>query len=183
MTAALRAWGIGRVVLMVGAAMLLIETTATNQFGLPTIEDRINGWSLLPALVALVMTEPLVDRSPELTAHATRPFVVIAVGRLALAYAGAGAVAGYCQLSRDGHVVAVYVVAGLSLAAVAVALAGRWYWVPLVPVSFAWLQHAAGDFPRPGFAVPLPVLLAVVASSCLAYVAGSALREEVQRRQ
>ncbi|RHW25811.1 hypothetical protein D0Z08_17365 [Nocardioides immobilis] len=183
MTAALQAWGVGRVGLLIGAAVLLIETTATDQFLLPTFPDRLNGWALVPALVALTMAEPLVDRSPDLTRHATRSPVVIALARLALAYAGAGAVAGYCLLSPDGRMVAAYVLAALSLAAGTVALTGPWYWVPLLPISFAWLQHAAGDFPRPTFAIPAPTLVAVVAGSCLAYVGASAVREEVQRRQ
>lgn len=105
------------------------------------------------------------------------------VTRLTLAYAGASAVAGYCLLSPDGSVVAAYALAAISLAAGTVALTGPWYWVPLLLVSFAWLQHAAGDFPRPTFAIPAPVLVAVVAGSCLAFVGASAVREEVQRRQ
>ncbi len=170
MTAALRAWGVGRVVLLVGVAVLLIETTATDQFSLPTIEDRINGWALVPALVALTFAEPLVDRSPQLTEHTTRSPVVIALVRLALAYTGAGALAGYCLLSPDGGVVAGYVLASLALAAAAVTLLGPWYWAPLLPIAFGWLQHAAGDFPRPAFAIPMPVLAGVVAGSGLAYL-------------
>ena len=42
---------------------------------------------------------------------------------------------------------------------VTVALTGPWYWVPLLPASFAWLQHAAGDFPRLTLAIPAPVLM------------------------
>ena len=162
--------------LAVGAAVLLVETTATDQFGLPTIEQRLNGWSLLPALVAITMAEPLVDRSPYLTEHATRSPAVIAVARLALAYAGAGAVAGYCLLSSDGAVVASYVVVFLSLAAFAAALLGPWYWVPLLPLSFAWLQHAAGAFPRSSFVIPAPVVVGAVVGSGLAYVAATVLR-------
>jgi hypothetical protein len=170
LTAVLRAWGFGRVVLLVGAAVLLIETTATDQFSLPTIEDRLNGWALVPALVALTFAEPLVDRSPQLTEHATRSPVVIALARLALAYAGAVAVAGYCLFSPDGGVVATYVLAALALSSAAVALVGPWFWAALLPIAFGWLQHAAGDFPRPGFAIPVPVLVGVVAGSGLAYL-------------
>lgn len=176
MTAALRAWGAGRLVLLVGAAVLLIETTATDQFGFPGIQQRINGWSLLPALVAIAMTEPLVDRSRDLTEHATRSPALVALARLALAYAGAGAVAGYCLLSSDGAVVASYVVVFLSLAACAAALLGPWFWVPLLPISFAWLQHAAGAFPRSSHAIPASVVVGAVVGSGLAYLAATVLR-------
>ncbi len=176
MTAALRAWGIGRVVLLVGAAVLLIETTATDQFRLPTVEDRINGWALLPALVALTFAEPLVDRSPDLTEHATRSPAAIALARLALASTGTGAVAGYCLFSPDGGVAATYVVAALALATAAVALVGSWFWAPLLPVAFAWLHHAAGDFPQPGSGLAMPVLAGVVAGSGLAYIGSTISR-------
>lgn len=176
MSTALRVWGLGRVVLTVGAAVLLIETTAADQFSLPGIEDRINGWSLVPALVALTLAEPLVDRAPQLTEHATRSPVAIALARLALACAGAGAVAGYCLWSPDGALVAPWVLAALGLAAVAVAMIGPWYWALILPIGFGWLQAAAGQFPSPSFGMPATVLLVIVVSSALAYVAGSLIR-------
>ncbi|KAA1427880.1 hypothetical protein [Nocardioides antri] len=176
MIAALRAWGVSRVVLVVGVAVVVIETTATDQFTLPTIEDRINGWALVPALVALTLAEPLVDRSPELTEHATRSPVVIALARLALAYAGAVVVAGYCLFSPEGGVVAAYVLTSLALASVAAALIGPWYWAPLVPITFAWLQQTAGAFPRPSFAIPVAVLVGTVAGSSIVYAGATVIR-------
>jgi hypothetical protein len=176
LTAALRAWGAGRVTLVCGLAVLLVETTATDQFGLPTVEDRVNGWSLLPALVALTVVEPLVDRSPQLTEHATRAPVVIALARLGLAFAGAGAVAGYCLLSPEGGLVAAYVLTAVALAAVMVALLGPWYWVPLLPIAFAWLQQAAGDFPRPAFAIHPLLVVSGVVGACLAYLGATIVR-------
>ena len=183
MITALRAWGLGRVALTACLAVALIETAATDQFAVPTIPDRLNGWALIPALVAFTLAEPLIDRSPQLTAHATRSPVLIAVTRLGLAATGTALVCGYCLLSPDGEIVARWVAAGVAVGALAVAMLGPWYWVPLLPGSFAWLQHAAGAFPRPTYAMPGTVLVGVIACTCVAYVGATLVRDAIQRRR
>lgn len=163
-------------VLVVGATVVLIETTATDQLTVPPFSSALDGWTFVPPLVAVVCAEPLVDRTPHLTEHATRAPVAIAVARLALAGAGAAAVSGYCLLSPDGVVVAQYVAAAASVATVAVALAGSWYWLPLLPLAFGWIQHTHGLFPTQTCALPAPVVVGAVVGSGLAYVAATVLR-------
>ncbi|MDZ5619594.1 hypothetical protein [Nocardioides bizhenqiangii] len=181
MIAAIRAWGGVRVVLVVGLTVLLIETTATDQLSVPPFSFALDGWTFVPPLVAVVCADPLVDRTPQLTEHATRAPAFIAVARLALAGSGAAAVSGYCLLSPDGVVVAQYVVAAVSVAAVAVALADSWYWLPLLPLAFGWIQHTHGQFPTQTVAIPVPTLGAIVAGSCLAYVGGTLVRSGLSR--
>jgi hypothetical protein len=182
-TAALRAWGIVRIGVVIVGAVLLVETTATDQLVLPGVDERINGWALVPALVAMTLCEPLVDRSPELTELATRSPVVVALARLLLVHAGAATVAGYCLLSPEGVVAAQWVVASIAVATGAAALLGPWYWASLLPLSFAWLQHAAGDFPRQSFAIPAAVLVGLVLGTVVVHVGATLVREEAQRRR
>ena len=181
MIAALRAWGGVRVVLVVAATVLLIETTATDQLNVPPFSFALNGWTFVPPLVAVVSAEPLVDRTPQLTEHATRAPAVIAVARLALAGSGAAAVSGYCVLSPDGVVAAQYVAAAMSVAVVAVAVADSWYWLPLLPLAFGWIQHTHGLVPNQTVPITSPVLGAIVVGSCLAYVGGTLVRTELSR--
>lgn len=155
MIAPLRAWGAVRVAITFGLAVLLIETTATDQLTIPPFTHELNGWCFVPTLCAVALAEPLIDRSPQLTELGTRSPVTLALGRLALVYAGGGAVAGYCWWSPpDGGWVAPYVLLFLALATVAAAVLGTWYWLPLLPLLLVWLQVSASGFPGPDFAVP-----------------------------
>lgn len=182
MIAALRAWGAGRVVLLVGAVFVLIETTATDQVSLPPFTHDLNGWSFVPPVVAIVMAEPLVDRSTDLTLHATRRLSTIALARVGLAYAGGAAVAGYCLASAEGTYVAGYVLVFLAVGTVAVAALTTWFWVPLLALFVVWLQVAGTDFPRASSVIPAWQVLVAVVGSWLTYVGSVLLREEARLR-
>ncbi|WP_183095103.1 hypothetical protein [Nocardioides stalactiti] len=159
MIATLRAWGVVRTTLLAVVAVVLVETTATDQFSVPPFSFALNGWSLLPPLVAVSFAEPLVDRSPQLTAHATRSPVAIGLGRLTLSTAALTPVAAYVLTAPEGPWVVPWLVAAAAAAATAVALARSWYWVLLLPLSFGWIQHTHGSFPGPDFAAPVALLV------------------------
>lgn len=161
---------------MIGLAVLLVETTATDQFLVPPFSHSLNGWSFVPPLVAIGMADPLVDRTPQLTEHATRSPATVALGRLGLAFGGALAVAAYSSHSPGGPWVAQCTVAFAAVAVGSAALLAGWYWVPLLPLSFAWLQQTHGSFPAPSFAISAPVLIAVVAVAGLAYTGSAFVR-------
>lgn len=182
MITALRAWGVLRLGLAAVATVVLIETTATDQLTVPPFSFALDGWCLVPPLAAITQAEPLVDRSPQLASYATRSPITIALLRLSLAAAGTASVIGYCLLSADGGTVARWVLAFVACAAVAVTLLGSWYWLPLLPLAFGWIQYTHGRFPSRDLELSTAVLVAVAGTATAGYVAGTLLRARPVRR-
>ncbi|KAA1421937.1 hypothetical protein F0U44_06650 [Nocardioides humilatus] len=184
MRAPLRTWGASRIGLAVVLTVLWIETTATDQITIPPFTHDLNGWCFVPTLTAIALAEPLIDRSPQLTELGVRSPLLLALARLALVWTGGAAVVGYCWWSGDlGRWAAPYVLLFLAFATAVVAALSSWYWLPLLPLVFVWLQVSASGFPGPDFAIPRWQVATAVAAAWLAYAVSIAVRDAAQRRQ
>jgi hypothetical protein len=172
------------VALAVGLAIIWIEIMATDQIDVAPFTHSLDGWTFLPPVVAIALAEPLVDGSPQLTELATRSRSALAGARLLLAYGGGLAVAADWLLSAGGGGVAQHVLVLLSVATVAVAALRRWYWVPLLPLLFCWLQLAPPEYPLTQWcALPAPATAGSVIAAWLGYMGAAELRATLERRR
>jgi hypothetical protein len=172
------------VVLTVGLTIVWIEVMATDQLDVAPFTHSLNGWTFVPPAVAIALAEPLVDGSPQLTEHTTRPPWALACARLVLTYGGGLSIAGYCLLSPGGSCVAQYVLVFLAIGAVAVSGLAGWYWVPLLLLFFGWLQLAPSEFPMTeSSSLSTWTPTASVFASCACYLATTEIRSALARRQ
>ena len=143
--AVVRSWGLD-VALAIGlllAAVVLVVGDVLVE--LPMLRDQIRILHVLPALAAVVLPFPLVDRTPGLTLVAARSPAALSLLRLggvvlASLPVPAALLAGGWTLPA-----ALVGVAFVGIAAAACAFLGLWYWAPMLGLLVVWMQWGSRE--------------------------------------
>ncbi|WP_182377499.1 hypothetical protein [Nocardioides sp. WS12] len=143
--AVIRAWGLAAG-LAAGVVLAGVTLVVSDVYlDLPTLRDRVRIVHVFPGLAAVVLPFPLVDRTPGLTLMSARPPVVLALFRLGGVLLTSAPVVAALLLVGWTLPGALVVVAFLGIAAAACALAGLWYWVPMMGLLVVWLQWGSRE--------------------------------------
>ncbi|MFC7502569.1 hypothetical protein ACOACQ_05435 [Nocardioides sp. CPCC 206347] len=174
--AVIRAWGLG-VSLVAGVVLAGVVLVVGDVYlDLPALRDRVRIVHVFPGLAAVVLPFPLVDRTPGLTLLSVRPPAVLALLRLGGVLLTSAPVVVAVLLVGWTLPGALVVVAFVGIAAAACALAGLWYWVPMMGLLVVWLQWGSREQVVTAGWVWLVADLAVLVVGGIGYVAIGARR-------
>lgn len=138
--AVVRCWGLD-VALVCGLLLAAVVLVVGDVFvELPMLRDQVRILHVLPALAAVVLPFPLVDRTPGLTLVAARSpgcLSLLRLGGVVLTSLPVpiALLAGGWSLSS-----ALVSVGFVGIAAAACAFLGLWYWAPMLGLLVGWLQ-------------------------------------------
>jgi len=166
-----RAWGVPRTtllsLLLVGSAQLV----ATSYVGLPSFAADIPALDLVPPAAALLLASPLVDQTPDLTLRAGRPLWQLLLLRYAATHTAGGIVVAGLALSGWSLERSLVVTLFLAGSALATALLGAWYWVPVMGCSYGWLLRSQHLDDLADADIPLAVAAAGLVLGAAVYLA------------
>lgn len=144
--AVLRVWGMRRalafaLVLGIGAGVY-----SSNVLLLPTLEQAIAVVNLVPPLAGTLLGHSLVEPLPDGARTAQRRLVPMFAARYAVLQL-VGVIIVVVLAGTAGYAAWPAVPAFVALSAICVTALREWYWVPMLAVTYGWLQLGQGTVP------------------------------------